>query len=184
MEKKCYPQAKKMGKSIKKCHHVLQINNANLAYMLSHEFFTSSFKRYKGIIKYYDFPSFKDPSNNIFECYLGDLTKGFENLCRREKSYFNFYELPNGKFVIENSSKVSRYIGITQCVKGMVVPKLDMCDFDDEDQQYDIRIIKEGEDFNDEEGVFIENFGMFVEVVIIEEYEIDDFFNKYDDKIY
>ena len=169
---KCETQAKKLGKDIKKCEHVLKINKKN-ANFIGHEYFNNSFRKYRGIIKYYDFPSFKDTSIKLFECYLGDLSRGFDKECENDESFFIFYELPNGKFVIENDDSLAsaEFLASTKCVKGMEVPELDNCNFEDEDQQYDIKFIKEGEDLDDDDdGVFIENFGMFVEVIVIEEF--------------
>ena len=60
----------------------------------------------------------------------------------------------------------------TKCVKGMEYPELVDCNFEDVDQQYDVKFFKDGEIYgDDDDGVFIENFGMFVEVVFIVEYK-------------
>lgn len=172
MLKACKPQEKKFDKEAKMCHKLLEINNT-YANFLTHDFFTESKKKFLGIIKFYEYPSFKESSNSAdseLECYLGDLKKGFGKECRKKKNLFVFYELENGKFSIENSMDISEFVGVTKCVAGMELPELRVCDFEDEGQQYDVRVV--GEDLG--EDVFIENFGEFVEVVVVHEFK--DFF--------
>ena len=90
MKKKCFSQAKKMGQDNEKCLQLLRANNTNASF-IGQEYFNNAFRKYLGNIKYYDFPSFKNSvkDDNELECYLGDLTKGFDKECRYGKNILN-----------------------------------------------------------------------------------------------
>ena len=177
MKEVCLAKIKKLGGTEKEkvfCDVLILTNNA-YTNLISHEYFLNAKRKYEGIIKYYEYPSFKDSfSNDKLECYLGNTmkTKGVGDQCREKKNIYTFYLLPNGKYVIENAIGNHKYSLNTFCIIGKENPLFEFCDFEDKEQQYHVRFIKEGKNCEDKaEELFIENFGEFVEVIVTKEYD-------------
>ena len=171
IREKCLLKIEELKKDNKEeiCKTIYDINKDMINYFNNKFFLPKKRKKYKGKIKYYEFPFFRNneilENGGILECWLDDLNKGVDSECYNENSFFYFYELNNKKIVIENKNGL--------CVKGKDYPYLDTCDYDDELGQYDIFIYnKKNGGYTDglEDGTFIENFGSFITVIVDKQY--------------